>query len=59
MKTFLALAAALMLLGGCSTARQPYDDEDVTARASRPKPNAAAFMGYHGPMDSAGGNVEK
>lgn len=48
-KLILLLAAALSV-GACTSLREPYDDDDLSARA-RPTPNAAAFMGYHGPID--------
>jgi hypothetical protein len=47
----ICLAAATALLTACSSVRnRPYDDEDLRTRA-RPDPEAAAFMGYHGPVD--------
>lgn len=56
----LAISTAA-LLSACSPMRhQPYDDNDVTARA-RPNPasKAAAFMGYHGPVEREGEELPK
>lgn len=61
MHRLFALAAVAALAAGCMSLRdQPYDDDDLSARA-RPGGNAAAFMGYHGPVQGQAqpGETEK
>jgi hypothetical protein len=55
----ICIAAVTALLTACSSMRdRPYDDEDLRARA-RSTSDAAAFMGYHGPMERHGEVGEK
>lgn len=61
MNRILTFATVAVLLSACASQRhRPYDDNDVTARA-RPNPtsNAAAFMGYHGPVERQGEELPK
>jgi uncharacterized lipoprotein len=54
MTRLIFIAAAVAVLAACSPLRdRPYDDANPRARA-RPTPDAAAFMGYHGPQERSG-----
>ena len=58
MHRLILILSAAATVGACASLREPYDDDDVTARA-RPTPNAAAFMGYHGPVERPPAEPEK
>jgi len=54
MTRLILIAAMAAVLAACSPLRNhPYDDADPRARG-RPTPDAAAFMGYHGPQERSG-----